>query len=614
MGNPSFAFYQNSMKQREIDFYSQIDSLKLYPEIFKSHYLQNGFDEDSLATYYHKILTTYQDISPQLSKYQQIYWLLEIGLVQRRLNKLEEAIKTQLSALQVLDKEEDDKAYYFISFQLGDVYRHLGMKKKSNDVFLDLISLPLVESDTSKQMYLYSLVSENYENLGEDEKAMELCIKLYNYNLVQNDLDAASYNLIQMGRISSHLESDTSYFEYYHMANDLAVRSGNKARMINNLTNTGIMYRNAGFPLEGLKYLKRAEKYNIREMRYGDVYLLNALSGTYFLLDSISKGYDFTIKEIEEAKKIKAFSFMYHATMRLVKYYVKVEKFDSAKVMLQEAIKLNRMIDNQSFSSDLYKQLSDMSLRMNDYPSAMAYLDSSYSAYNNQLSKTNNDKLAKLREKSDYYIHRNRISELVSKNKLEQEKTKRWRITVFAILFILALTIYFTLVIRKRLMQLKESYMNLVKKAMEQDKLNKQLRECEVKSKKKSKPENISGEDLIIKNFKIMLYQDEVFMNSQVSLKSLADDLNTNTSYLSAIINSHFHCNLRSLINRHRIEKAREMLVSEEFKHYSMEGISTEVGFSSRSGFYQAFKSSTGLSPSLYIENYNRVISQQNKL
>ncbi|MFK5856841.1 MAG: AraC family transcriptional regulator [Bacteroidota bacterium] len=101
----------------------------------------------------------------------------------------------------------------------------------------------------------------------------------------------------------------------------------------------------------------------------------------------------------------------------------------------------------------------------------------------------------------------------------------------------------------------------------------------------------------------------EAYTNPELSLKSLADDLGTNTSYLSSAVNSHYNCNLPSLINKYRIDKARHLMVSDEFKHYSMEGIALEVGFKSRSVFYQSFKIITGLSPNLYVENYKLVIS-----
>ena len=142
-------------------------------------------------------------------------------------------------------------------------------------------------------------------------------------------------------------------------------------------------------------------------------------------------------------------------------------------------------------------------------------------------------------------------------------------------------------------------------KNIEKDKLNKQLYACELNSEKKGG--NIKDEEQIIKNLKKLLNRDEIFTNQNLSLPILSKQLETNTSYLSAVINSYYNCNLRSLINGYRIIKAKKMLISNEFSNYSIEGIANEVGFKSRSSFYSAFKNETGLNPVRYLENYRLI-------
>ncbi|NOR86189.1 MAG: hypothetical protein GQ527_01130, partial [Bacteroidales bacterium] len=453
---------KNNLEKRKTEFFLQIDSLKLNPDQLKLDYKSRNYYQDSVSIYYQEILEMYKHIHSSLNHSQQIYWLYEIGLLERCLGHMDQAILSHQSIGQLIDKNEDERSYFFNNIQLADVYRQSGRKKESNDVFLLLLELPMIQKDTSQQMDINSMVSENYENLGEHAKALELALQLYNYHLKESEYAAASYNLIQMGRISSVIESDTSYLEYYHMANDLALRSGDIGRIINNLINTGIIYRNNSYPLIGLKYLKKAENYKDPEFDHANTYLFHALSRTYNALDSFALGYVYSLKELKEAEAYDDYPSMFYAQLRLLDHYVRNDEVEQARNALREAVRLNKVIDNKSLYPSLYKQLSDMSLRMKDYPKAMAYLDSSYLAQDKFLSKTNNDKLVDLREKSDYYIHRNRISELVTKNKLEQEKSARLKITIFAFLFVLALTVYFTIVIRKRLHELKESYVNLV--------------------------------------------------------------------------------------------------------------------------------------------------------
>ena len=429
------------------------------------------------------------------------------------------------------------------------------MKERSNEVFSELLVISEIKGDTATAFQVKSFMAENYENMGDYEKALELCIQLYETNLKNNELADASYNLIQMGRISKFLETDTTYLEYYHMANDLAKRSGNMNRISNNLINTGIAYNKAGYPYKAYGYFAKAEELIAYETDYGRVYLYNAKSLMYFNMDSISQSYKYTRRAYKLASAIKAYNFIYHSSLRLASLSEKTGQLDSARVFMLNAVNLNKLLQNKSYSQYLYKRLSDLNHQLGEYQLALAYLDSSYMAYTSHIKETNRDKLLDLRNQSDYLIQRNRISELVASNNLEQEKNKKLIIIIFSILMALSISIYLALHIRKRLLQLRESYMNLVRKNIELDRLNKKLQACETRPARKNISESIKDEDVILLKLKKLLYREEIYIDNGLTLVTLADKLGTNTSYLSAIINSHFNCNFRTLINKYRIEK-----------------------------------------------------------
>ncbi|MCD6180443.1 MAG: AraC family transcriptional regulator [Bacteroidales bacterium] len=606
---PTITFSQGKLAQRRQDFYASAKLGKLFVQKLNLGAKSYSYNQDTLLKYYNLLLKEYQSQDDSLNKARNIIWLYEIGYIQASLNQIDLAIKTFEQALKLTSKQNNPRAYKYLKIELGDAYRMVGKKKKSNETFLELLDLPIMQKDTAERINCLRIMAENYEYLKEYQKAMELSLQLYNYALEKNDYNMASYKLIQMGRMAAFIESDTNYFEYFHLANSMARRSRIQRRIGNNLINTGNAYRDAGYPKKALSYLLDAYKYKDYFTTYGYVYNLLSLSSTYFELDSIPQSYAYAQKSMQISKKIDAYNYVYQSSIRLANCYIKMNVNDSAKIYLQNAIRLTKDMDNKNRLVNLYKQLSNVCIKIEDYAAAVAYLDSSYIKYTKLITETNDNKLAELRIESDYYIHRTRINELVSNNIIEKEKSKQLSITVISITIALVISIFSAIIIRKRLKQTQESYVNLVKKNIELDKLNHQLHECEIRPTRKAKHENIKNEDVIIQKLKKLLYTDEIFKNSNISLSSLAEELETNTSYLSAIVNNHFNSNLRSLLNKHRIDKARKMLVSEEFKHYSMEGIASEVGFKSRSGFYQTFKIITGLTPSLYIKNY-RLIEQ----
>lgn len=90
------------------------------------------------------------------------------------------------------------------------------------------------------------------------------------------------------------------------------------------------------------------------------------------------------------------------------------------------------------------------------------------------------------------------------------------------------------------------------------------------------------------------------YLDKDYSAKRLAEDLNTNTRYISAVVNVKFHMNYASFINKYRIEEAMSILVDKRYKDLRIEEVSDMVGFSNRQSFYAAFYKIMGITPKEY--------------
>ena len=86
----------------------------------------------------------------------------------------------------------------------------------------------------------------------------------------------------------------------------------------------------------------------------------------------------------------------------------------------------------------------------------------------------------------------------------------------------------------------------------------------------------------------IVLIQKK-YKDKDYSAKKLAEELHTNTRYISAVVSVKFHTNYTSFVNKFRIEDAMAMLVDKRYQDYNMEDISDMVGFSNRQSFYASF-------------------------
>ena len=88
--------------------------------------------------------------------------------------------------------------------------------------------------------------------------------------------------------------------------------------------------------------------------------------------------------------------------------------------------------------------------------------------------------------------------------------------------------------------------------------------------------------------------------------KDLAKELNTNTRYLSAVINSRFGMNYSNLVNTYRIRESLHLLIDKRQSTKNIEEISALVGFSNRQSFYAAFYKQVGMPPNDFRKQYEK--------
>lgn len=107
----------------------------------------------------------------------------------------------------------------------------------------------------------------------------------------------------------------------------------------------------------------------------------------------------------------------------------------------------------------------------------------------------------------------------------------------------------------------------------------------------------------ILKNQMVDYIENEkVFLQKDLTIYDVAKALNTNSNYISNILNNMLDCNFVTFINSYRIEEAKKILISKEYSNYTIQAVSEIVGFNSKSAFNNAFKNKVGITPSDYIK------------
>lgn len=111
------------------------------------------------------------------------------------------------------------------------------------------------------------------------------------------------------------------------------------------------------------------------------------------------------------------------------------------------------------------------------------------------------------------------------------------------------------------------------------------------------------ADELYDKIMNIVVVQKK-YKDPTYSAKQLAKDLQTNTRYLSAVVNSRFGQNYSCLLNEYRIKDALHLMVDKRYADKTMEEISAMVGFANRQSFYAAFYKNVGETPNNYRKKY----------
>lgn len=128
----------------------------------------------------------------------------------------------------------------------------------------------------------------------------------------------------------------------------------------------------------------------------------------------------------------------------------------------------------------------------------------------------------------------------------------------------------------------------------------------ELKEKKAEYRTMLSPETLDALGQKILkiVVMDKKYLDSSYSATKLAQELGTNTRYISAVMGVKFHQNYTSFVNFYRIQEAMSLLTDKRYLNKNIAEIGKMVGFSNRQSFYGAFFRFRHETPRDYRLNY----------
>jgi AraC-like DNA-binding protein len=123
----------------------------------------------------------------------------------------------------------------------------------------------------------------------------------------------------------------------------------------------------------------------------------------------------------------------------------------------------------------------------------------------------------------------------------------------------------------------------------------------DIKVREQSKPEGVNIEEEKLPDRLVIYFEEKKpYLDEELTLTKLAEQLDMTRNQLSAVINNKFGCNFYTFINKYRVEEVKRLLADPKNKVFTILSLAFQAGFPSKSSFQDIFKKLTGMTPTEY--------------
>ncbi len=476
-------------------------------------------------------------------------------------SRLEQALHYSDSIINITKHLQANKKYPGSGYhQKGNLYYKAGKYKEALDCYLACYELSLKSGSQTQALVAKQNIGLLKNKVGEREEALKIFRDCINYTQ-ESDIENKDYYLVR----GFYCLADSYVYNNKRDSAALTIKKGiQKAIQFDD----SLMYAHYIY-LSGVNaYFSKNYKVAIDSIKKSNRIFyeetLNAVSNLY-----LGKSY-FALNKGDSA----------------IFYFDKVDNFlEKTENVTSELIEIYpRLIEIQREDQNLGRQLY--------YTNRLLKFDSILSDNSKYLSKN----IAK-----KYDIH-----ELVeSKNQIikelegENETSKKYNyilIVIAAILLVLAI-----LYIQKNVSN-KRKY-NMLMATLKQGKSESTTDES-VKTIKNSEVSEQLVEEILLalKEFEA----SNRFIDEKFTLNSLAKEINTNSTYLSKVINMTKQTSFAHYLNNLKVDFAIDKLSSDkQFRSFTIKAIAESTGFNTAQSFTTAFYKKTGIYPSYFIRQLN---------
>ncbi len=490
--------------------------------------------------------------------------------------------------------------------RLGDISRTRGENARAVEYLEKAMAMDSTNEDRVAGCSL--TLGILYGDAGCPEKSVYYYLKALKIREKQNKLIDAGYLSCNLGGYYY----DAPYGVYGIQAYEKAIS----------------LFRRAHFPsgesyaynLMGINYADRKDYYKALNcfrkslaINYSDTTIfqsqicfnLTNIGDTWFKLNRPDSAQYYYSKSLSLSSRGQDYIPMACTYLSLGELNTSLKKYPAAIELLNKGLYYSKLADYRAQFEDVYMLLSECYEASGNQDMALKYLKKRNEIRDSIVTEKAHQSVANMKIKYETEKKDQQISSLNIDSKKKQTKI---RIAVLVIILIVviagAVGYYFFLYYRNKLLP-KVMALSFIENKITIEKKgdNRRLRAFDKLLPPELKPfsdnqvvQNELSKDLIV-HLETLLINDKIYLDENLTLAETARRLDSNTSYLSRLINEHYKVNFSAFLNKYRVEEAKRMILNDQFNNFSIEGIAKNAGFRSKSTFNQVFKNSTGLTP-----------------
>ncbi len=552
-------------------------------------YLQ---DLDSAKIYYDK--------SADIFKSQEMYTALAgatacCARIFETKFEYDSAIQKYTKALEIFEMAEKSEYYVQALMVLGGLYSKLGDFSNAQKYF-DIALENKAHINDYDRITMYNKVGINYQNLGDFRHAIKYFEEAFKLCDLSDNNVARATTYVNTGNLYMAWGKKEAALEYLEKALELSNSAGIEHFRQNVLSLIADIYLDFGQLDKAKKYYNGVLDYTAESndiLNEGRAY--NGLAKIYARNRQYTEAINDASKALELFKKIESPAYIANSHYFLAENFLAVSNLKETKAHLDKAASIarkNSLKEIEAQTALLYARYNNIA---NNGLGSNKFYEKYISIKDSVFTKQNQELLARFQVEFDNLEKDYKLKEAENLNKLKeaelaQKKRQVAYISLISLLLLAGVFVFIVMYIRKQ----KANRLLFLK--------NKELVEKESKIQSKREVVDIpeSRQNEIIQKLNRKMRENSIHLQTDLTLHSLSKTLNTNSSYLSRIIQLNYNYNFSTFLNKHRIIEAQKMILDKKFAHYTIDAISHECGYKSKSTFNKAFKEITGLTPNEY--------------